>query len=460
MNIIKSLIVVACLLASSGAVPAALSKANKLHSRGAARDAIVNDVSDVSTTVTKGFQNIPTLQGMLPSPGGKTKLIMAVDTDYPPYAYVTGLEWGSGETTGQVAGIGVEMINAMAKACDFEVETVAASWSDCWTNTSPSGPKDGTIGQGLLEGWYHGCMTFTHPYGARNRYSEFTKAWAVKNKPAGLITRLVGKEGSKKPWIGSNDTLLKRTIVDVTGWAPTADTLKLATNRCNGKAFEDYTIIQGSSLKVLDKDGNPIINANDKALTAVLDEKTGIDAMWIYADQAFNYQKTCDNAEDGTSSSFNCTLWKGFGDKFAYIQTGLDGWLQDGTTIAMSKKGTGVAEFLNTCFDKFQPTKEFYEVCAKDYKGISELNACKSDGNPYFSKDPSYKGFHQPGQEGDETYAFNATELTEAKARFPDKIGCEHGYCTCSDDPESMPQENSPPPASPLPTPPAAKRTL
>merc|ERR1719235_602576 len=110
--------------------------------------------------------------------------------------------------------------------------------------------------------------------------------------------------------------------------------------------------------------------ANDRALLAVLEEKA--DAMWIYGDQAMNYQCSEGTDEEG----WNCELWKGFGTTFAYLQSGMYGWMHNGTTIAMTKKGSGVAEYLDDCFEKFRHTKEFYEVCKADHHGHNELNVC------------------------------------------------------------------------------------
>jgi hypothetical protein len=124
------------------------------------------------------------LAGVTPSlTAGRPKLIMAVDIDYPPYAYVRTAPFTNRTDLDEVIGVGVDMITAMADMCGFDVTVMEAHWSDCWGN--------GEIGRGLLEGWYHGCMTYTHAAAVRNRYLDFTYSWARPNKPSGLITRLV-----------------------------------------------------------------------------------------------------------------------------------------------------------------------------------------------------------------------------------------------------------------------------
>merc|ERR1719369_2288311 len=115
----------------------------------------------------------------------------------------------------------------MGEHCGFDVEIIQAHWRDCWNQNE--------IGQGLLEGWYHGCMTYTHAAGVRNRYVEFTNSWAKLNKPSGLITRL---DARGVPHLKGGDNLSGRTIVDVTGWAPTADTLYFVHNECTGEKFD------------------------------------------------------------------------------------------------------------------------------------------------------------------------------------------------------------------------------
>ena len=59
----------------------------------------------------------------------------------------------------------------------------------------------------------------------------------------------------------------------------------------------------------------------------------------LYADQASNYH--C--AQGVTQDKWNCDVWNKFGTDFAYAQMGMFAWMHNGTTIAMSKKGSGVS---------------------------------------------------------------------------------------------------------------------
>ena len=84
------------------------------------------------------------------------------------------------------------------------------------------------------------------------------------------------------------------------------------------------------------------------------------DAMFVYADQAKNYQ--CDGT---TVAAWNCTLWEGFGTEYAYVQTGQFGYVVNGTTLALSKKGSGVPEAINSCLAEVMATEEYYNACVK-----------------------------------------------------------------------------------------------
>jgi len=292
------------------------------------------------------------------------------------------------------------MIKAMGKHCGFDVEVIQAHWSDCWGSNE--------IGRGLLEGWYHGCMTYTHAAGVRNRYLEFSHPWAIKNKPSGLITKLV----NGVPHIKGSDDLSGRTIVDVTGWAPTADTLHFVINQCTERPFNNFTVISTDEVNVT----GAYRGANDKALRAVLEGKA--DAMWVYGDQAANYH--CANNE--TQDGWDCSLWRGFGKSFAYVQSGMFGWMENGTTVSISKKGSGLSELINTCLESFQPTREFYDVC-KTMHGDpphNQLNTCIP--NKYFLADPDYT----PPDIAHTPYMFATKEMEGHQS-------CSTGYCACSE---------------------------
>jgi len=350
----------------------------------------------------------PLLQGVMPSLNGRPKLIMGVDIDYPPYAYIKMAPFGSNTDLDNPVGVGVDMIKAMGEHCGFDVEVMQAHWSDCW--------GDGEIGRGLLEGWYHGCMTYTHAAGVRNRYLEFTNSWARLNKPSGIITKLDGGV----PVLKGTDTLSGKTIVDVTGWAPTADTLFFVKNGCTDGKYTNFTVVQGDEITLPTDGSYPASMAkgpNDRALLAVLNGLA--DGMWVYGDQAANYH--CKDGE--VMEGWSCDLWNKFGTDFAYAQSGMFGWMHNGTTVAIAKKGSGIAAMLDGCLDSFMQTRTFLDTC-KIMHGEPAHNQLKTCiPNEFFKEDPDYKA----DDITKEPYMFST------KAMADGGHSCKTGYCTCSE---------------------------
>ncbi|CAK8985288.1 unnamed protein product [Durusdinium trenchii] len=283
------------------------------------------------------------------------------------------------ESDFDVAGIGHDIAHGLKEVCDIDIITAEMRWGDCWDN--------GAIGAGLAAGEVHGCMTYTHTHGARTRWMEFSDGILSNNKPAGLIVRL---DANGNPMYNGASDLNGLKVVDVVGWAPTADTLALVENKCTKSRFTGFTIV------------NPTVstgNANQDALTTLMNGDA--DAMWVYADQAKNYQCT-----DGMTPNWDCTMWAGFGTTFAYIQTGLFGHAKGGTTLAMSKKGSGLASILNPCIALFKETKSYYDICVKH----DMVASC-------------FQNSHFPA--GDNTTLVYETPTDQLTTT------CAQGYCPC-----------------------------
>lgn len=315
----------------------------------------------------------PSLPGILPG-SSKPKVILAQDIDWPPYAYLG----EPPESDYQVAGIGYDIIMGMGALCNFDVTVVQTDWADCWAG--------GKIGAGLKDGHYHGCMTYTHTQGERNRFAEFSQAILKDNKPAGLIVRL---DAQGNPLVGGSSDLSGLNVVDVNGWAPTSDTLGIVNNPCTGQKFSGYNLII------------PAETGNDAAMAILRSGQA--DAMWVYADQAYNYDCTA----AGVTPSWNCTLWGGFGTDYAYIQTGLFDHAFNGTTLTMAKKGSGIAQIINPCLQRYMKTADYYNVCSKH----SLVDSCFP--NSYF---PNANSAPNP-------WEILADQLTTT---------CADGYCPCS----------------------------
>lgn len=315
----------------------------------------------------------PPLPGVLPG-RSKPKIILAQDVNYPPYAFLS----DSVEDEFGLTGFGHDIAQAMNNQCDLEVYTVQTSWDKCW--------DAGAIGAGLSQGFYHGCMTYTRTRGERNRYLEFSDPILKDNKPAGILTRLV----NGRPVISPTSNLTGVKIVDVKGWAPTSDGLAFVKNSCTGSNLVDYEVFM------------PEESGNDAALKLLLDGTA--DGMFVYADQAYNYR--CDDPD--LEASWDCDLWSGFGEKFAYIHTGMVRYALSGTTLSISKKGSGVAEILNPCINKILQSKKYYYACKK----YDLMKSCYP--NSFFPND---------------TGTVNRWDLETVDQ----SKGCSNGYCSCED---------------------------
>merc|ERR1712039_71854 len=145
------------------------------------------------------------------------------------------------------------------------------------------------------------------------------------------------------------------------------------------------------------------VNNNDLALSMLLAGTA--DAMFVYADQAYNYKKAC---EEGVTTTCNCAIWEGFGTKFAYVQTGQFGYVNNGTTLAMAKKDSGVAAKLNPCLQKFMETKDYYDICAK-----------------YDIVDSCYRNSFFPSADNIPVHDYN-------KPTQDHNGNCSSGYCPCT----------------------------
>ena len=195
----------------------------------------------------------PPLAGVLPGVD-RPKLILAQDVDYPPYAQL-----GPVEEDSPVSGFGADVAKGLMDVCDIDVFTVQTQWSRCW--------QDEKIGEGLALGEFHACATYTHAAGVRNRYIEFSSPILKDNKAAGILTRL---DSSGKPLVDGNSDLNGMKVVDVIGFAPTADNLAIVTNDCVGTPFKGYEIVAPSYTSDV---------PNDDALRTLLDGDA--DAMWV-----------------------------------------------------------------------------------------------------------------------------------------------------------------------------------
>jgi hypothetical protein len=101
-------------------------------------------------------------------------------------------------------------------------------------------------------------------------------------------------------------------------------------------------------------------------------------------------------------------MWDQLGKDFAYIQTGSFEFAVDGTTLSISKIGSGLPDILNPCISAFLPTEEYYKICEK-----------------YNLTGDCYENEHFPSnvtrEEGLYNYPTNDLPTND----------CTSGYCSC-----------------------------
>jgi hypothetical protein len=324
-------------------------------------------------------------------------ITLATDVDWPPYAYY--VEGTSGESGG-LQGFGKDVGEGVGKVCGLNIVYVQTNWKNCWDSTGyKKDPASPGIGIGLLNGWFHGCSTYTHAQGVRNRFMEFSDPILDSNKPAGLLTLLV----DGVPNLDGNSDLAGKRIADVGGWVPTADGLYYVVNKCTGKHY--VKPCKSDSPGCLDGFTLLVGEGNDPSMQMLRNGEA--DALFIYADQAYNYE--CDEngkTHSGADPTWDCKLWKGFGTEYAYVQSGQFGHTIAGTTLSISKKGSGLPGILDPCIKKFLKTEEYYKLCEKH----DMVATCFK--NDFFPKEEKKK----------KPYMIPTNEQP---------AGCSTGYCGC-----------------------------
>lgn len=357
----------------------------------------------------------PVIPGMLPG-SSSPRILIAGTPNYPPYTtYVYPGDYEGVDDT-IYSGFGPDVAEGLMEVCDIDVTNIeAATWDECWS--------DGAIGASLLAGYYHGCTTYTHTVGERNRFMEFSDPILDQNKEVGFMVRL---DANGKPLINATSDLSDAsiTVMDVSGWAPTADTVTVLLNDCTNEYFKVATLI--SSDDTTGYDGDYSDNPNDVSLWALFNNQT--DLVYIYSDQAYNYMAAC--AADESTAGVDCDLWNQFGTAsgYAYLHMGMDEFAYAGTTLTMSKKGSGLADVVNPCIAAYLETEAYYNTCVKwdlvDSCFVNEFFPNATTSRRLYSKDK--KGSRHVGRklaDADALYNTPTHEQTD---------GCDDGYCSCN----------------------------
>jgi hypothetical protein len=177
-------------------------------------------------------------------------------------------------------------------------------------------------------------------------------------------------------------------VVDVAGWAPTADNIQMAVNDCTGEKFA-YTDIEFVT---------PPTEGNKAAMEML---KSGAaDAIWVYSDQG----ASCSGALD----TDDCSNWGGLGTEYAYIHTGMN-FAINGTTMAIGKRNSGASKLLDPCIKKVLQTKEYHDLCVE----VDKYEVCWP--NEFFVTPINIEYYNKP---------HSVKTGSEVKT-------CADGYCAC-----------------------------
>ena len=344
--------------------------------------AILLGMYDNNDTTKKDLQ--PPLVGIMDKKTVPT-IHLAMDVDYPPYA-----ELQPPAEDLKLGGFGPDVARGIAEQFPDRIKIVLTEtrWANCWGG--------GEIGPGNQSGWFHGCMTYTNVKGQRQRFMEFSHSILTLNKPAGILCRMT----NGVPAVDGNSNLSGLKIADVNGWAPTADTLQLLSNPCTDELFSGFELVI------------PDETTNDAALALLLNGT--VDLVYIYADQASHYKKECETGivRPVSQGGWDCTMWTQFGTTFGYIHTGLQEYMNGGTTLSMHKMGNGINDILNPLIEEFMKTEAYYDLCVK----YDLVSSCFD--NSFFPEGATDKDYE-------------ASPYFKPTDELPSSASCDSGYCHC-----------------------------
>jgi len=317
----------------------------------------------------------PRVPGVLPG-SVKAHVLLGMAPDYPPYTSWSG-------TPLELGGFNLDFAALMEPICGIKVDFILSAWSRCWTAKPdymyfPEITE--YVGEDIKEGIVHGCTAYTHTKGERGLSLEFTHSILGGLKTAAILTRFDNGVPVVSPSL-YNYTGVK--LGDVAGWAPTSDTFSFNMNTCAGKQF----FTEDPFLTVAD--------GNGPAINALLDGT--FDALYIYSDQINNFINSGD------------ALANGFGTTFGYIHTGLNGWSYNGTTLAISKRGSGLKDVLDPCIYKVSQTQNYTDMCESYWSPSACIQNQFSSGS-----------------------SATAYWYDDAMSARTDAHTCADGYCTCA----------------------------
>jgi hypothetical protein len=92
------------------------------------------------------------------------------------------------------------------------------------------------------------------------------------------------------------------------------------------------------------------------------------------ADVLFVYQSIVSDRKDCTHSGCDPSLYDGLGTKYAWIHTGLLDYQLNGTTLAMTKKGSNLVDTINPCLRSVMRDTWYQNLCLEyGNRGFEEV---------------------------------------------------------------------------------------
>ena len=299
-------------------------------------------------------------------------------------------------------GFAVEMIARTCDLCGLRCDFVLGDTQECWTSA-------GFPGQGLQAGWFDACNSFTST--ARRKLGvDFSDAIG-KPRPAGILTRLDAKGN---PVIPASSDLSDVVVAIVAGWATTDRSIGYATNRCTGEKFNASPLDGYITYTPNDRYGGP-----DAAMAALLSGA---------ADAVYMYTGMIEDRRGCTQEGCNASLYDGLGTEYAWIHKDMLDYQVNGTTLAMTKKGSKLNQAIDPCIRTVMRSEFYAKLCAKyERLGFKDVGCYEND---YF------EAFDEEDEE-DEEEDFAAP--TPAPSGSPSEQqasirrgDCSTGYCGCT----------------------------
>ena len=272
-------------------------------------------------------------------------LLFAITGNYEPYEYVT----GAGERdvlTGDAlpadvpTGFAVETIKRACDACDLSCEFVLADAADCWTS-------GGFPGLGLQAGHFDACAAYTAT--SRRQLGVAFGDAVSRPRAAGILTRLA--PSTREPVVRPTDDLSDVVVAVVGGYATTARSIGASRNTCANETFNGSPVDGLIALVADDPHGGP-----DAAMRALLDGDA--DALYAYA-SLIEDRKGCKQL------GCDASLYDGLGTKYAWIHVDMLEYQVNGTTLAMTKKGSPLIDAFNPCVRSVMRSTWYADACAR-----------------------------------------------------------------------------------------------